>query len=202
MKKSLAALALAGSITIAGVTPAMAATPLYPGTPDECAVVLSGTVTVGVPFDFFSSASTGCFVPGAELSLTVVLDTAPQAIGGGLTMGLGTAVPGKINTPASKQTIKAKADTSGNFSTQVTIDAPGNYTVTATGAGGSYSTSVTAVTPTVSSASNSGASGDALASTGIDSGLLLWTLVGAGALAAGATSVVLVRRRAKSSAVV
>lgn len=39
-----------------------------------------------------------------------------------------------------------------------------------------------------------------LANTGADSGLVLWTLVGAGALAAGATSVVVVRRRAKADA--
>jgi LPXTG-motif cell wall-anchored protein len=40
-------------------------------------------------------------------------------------------------------------------------------------------------------------SGGKLANTGADSGLVLWTLIGAGALAAGATSVVVVRRRAK-----
>ncbi|CCQ45011.1 LPXTG-motif cell wall anchor domain protein [Pseudarthrobacter siccitolerans] len=40
--------------------------------------------------------------------------------------------------------------------------------------------------------------GSGLANTGADSGLVLWTLVGAGALAAGATSVVVVRRRAKA----
>jgi LPXTG-motif cell wall-anchored protein len=40
-----------------------------------------------------------------------------------------------------------------------------------------------------------------LANTGADSSLILWSLVGAGALAAGTASVVVARRRAKGTEV-
>ncbi|WP_374102477.1 LPXTG cell wall anchor domain-containing protein [Arthrobacter sp. ISL-65] len=46
--------------------------------------------------------------------------------------------------------------------------------------------------------SNTGGAG--LANTGADSSLVLWSLVGGGALVAGAASVVVVRRRANAEA--
>lgn len=203
MKKSIAALALAGSISLVGAVPAVAAAPQYPGNPETCAVVFSGTVTTGASFTFSGSDAEGCFVPGTELTITITLNIAPQASGGGLTGGPGASVPSRVIAPLAPQTITGhNADQSGNFSVPVTINEPGEYTLTATGAGGSYSTVVTVVAPTVSSVANQSASGTTggLAETGADSGLVLWTLVGAGALAAGATSVVVVRRRVKAEA--
>jgi LPXTG-motif cell wall-anchored protein len=202
MKKAISALVLAGTITLAGAVPAMAAVPQYPGTSSECAVVLNGTQVAGVGFNFFGSASAGCFVPGATITITITLNGSPQASGGGLAGGPGASVPSRIIAPLAPQTLTATADASGNYSVPVTINEPGEYTVTASGAGGSYSTVITVGSAALS---NTGAaplanSGAGLANTGADSGLILWTLVGAGALAAGATSVVVVRRRAKSEA--
>lgn len=196
MKKSIAAVALAGSISLAGAVPAVASFPQYPGTPQECAVVSSSTVTVGVPFTLRGAASAGCFVPGAQLTVTVALNGAPQASGGGIAGGLSAAVP--VRVPLSTQTLNTTADASGNYSVDVTIDNPGEYTLTVSGAGGAYSTVVEAAAATAGGVANPATSGTGLAETGADSGIILWSLVGAGALAAGAASVVVVRRRANS----
>lgn len=200
MKKTISALALAGTITFAGAVPSMAAAPQYPGTPEECAVVLSGTVTTGVPFTFSGAASEGCFVPDTTITITITLNDGSQASGGGLVGGQGTAVPSRVIAPLAPQTLTAVTDDAGNFSVPVTINESGEYTLTAAGAGGAYSTVVTVAAPVVSSNAGQSTSGNTsgLANTGADSGLILWTLVGAGALAAGATSVVVVRRRAKA----
>src|SRR5438128_108550 len=81
------------------------------------------------------------------------------------------------------------------------ISEPGVYTLTVTGAtsGRTASASVTVTgTGAGTGLANTG-TGTSLANTGADSSLILWSVVGAGALAAGAASVITVRRRAKAN---
>lgn len=196
MKKSLAAVALAGSIALVGAVPAMAVTP-YPAPPAQ-GTVSDGTVAPGEAFTF---SGTG-FTAGEAIVVTVTPTGTPQALGGAVTGGgVGMAVPGKITMPLAAQTFNTKADANGNFAITLTINEPGTYTLAATG-----QTSGKIVTATVkvaaaagtTLANTGGGTGTALANTGADASLLLWTLVGGGALAAGITSVVVVRRRAKA----
>ncbi|MEW1806513.1 LPXTG cell wall anchor domain-containing protein [Pseudarthrobacter sp. NPDC080039] len=192
MKKTLAALALAGSIALIGSAPAMATT--YPALP-PAAGVSNGTVAPGQTFVFTAQG----FLPGENVTITITLVTTGAANTGG------TAVSAKIPVFQAPQTLSATADAQGKISVPLTINEAGTYSITATG-----NTSGVTVGPVVvkvaASLANTGgaplANTGGLASTGADSGLVLWTLVGAGALAAGATSVVVVRRRAKSEAAV
>jgi LPXTG-motif cell wall-anchored protein len=198
MKKTLAAITLAGSIAMVGAVPAMAVTP-YPA-PSEQGTVTDGTPAPGETFTFSGAG----FTPGEAITVSVTSPGAPQAIGGGSGGGGGVsmAVPRKINLPMGTQTFSTTADANGKFALPLTISEAGTYTLTATGL-----TSGKTVTATVkvsgaavgTSLANTGG-GTGLANTGADASLVLWTLVGGGALAAGITSVVVVRRRAKSDA--
>jgi LPXTG-motif cell wall-anchored protein len=200
MKKSLAAVALAGSIAFVGAVPAMAADDLTynTGTTSEQGTVSDNTVAPGETFIFSASG----FVPGESITVTVTLTRAPQAVGASFSGGASMAVPAKINLPLATQTFATKADANGNLSFPVSISEAGTYTLVATGVSGKTATA----SVTVAAASGTGAGlantggGTALANTGADTSLILWSLVGAGALAAGATSVVVVRRRAKAHA--
>ena len=135
---------------------------------------------------------------------------APQAIGGSFSGGASLAVPAKINLPLAPQTYTATADANGNVRFPLSLSEAGTYTLTATGqTSGKTVTSSVTVDPTWrcpgSGLANTGGAplantGAGLANTGADASLVLWSLVGAGALAAGATSVVVVRRRAKAEA--
>ena len=193
MKKTLAALALAGSIALIGSTPAMAAT--YPVLP-PAAGVSDGTVVAGQPFVFTAQG----FLPGETVTITITVVTTGAANAGG------AAVSAKIPVFQAPQTLSATADAQGKISVPLTINEPGTYSITAKGnTSGVIVGPVTVKVVAAALASGAGAktsSGSAsaagLANTGVDSGLVLWTIVGAGALAAGATSVIVVRRRAKS----
>lgn len=201
MKKTLAALTLAGSIALLGAAPAMAT---YVPTPPQAAVS-DGTVGPGESFTFRGN---GPFA-GETLTIRVTPGNPPAA--GGATIG-GTSVSLRIPVFAEAQTLSAQADAQGNFSVPITITEAGTYLITATGntSGNTVGPVTVVVDPAyasgLSDTSGGGAGladtngGAALANTGADSGLILWTLVGAGALAAGAASVVVVRRRAKSEA--
>ena len=199
MKKSIAALALAGSIALIGAVPAMAATP-YPA-PPAGGTVSDGTVAPGETFTFSGSG----FLAGESITITVTLTRSPQAIGGGLSGGASMAVPAKINLPLAPQSFGTTADARGNFAFPISISEAGTYSVAAVG--NTSGKTAGPVTVTVSGAAvgaglaNTGNS-TALANTGADSSLLLWSLVGGGALAAGITSVVVVRRRATADAAV
>jgi LPXTG-motif cell wall-anchored protein len=195
MKKSLAALALAGSIALVGAVPAIANTP-YPA-PSTPGTVSDGTVAPGETFTFSGSG----FLAGEAITVTVTLTRAPQAIGGSFSGGASMAVPAKINLPLAPQTFATTADANGNFAFPVSISEAGTYTLTATGAvsGNTVTSSVTVASATGTGVATSGSASE-LADTGANSSMLLWSLVGAGALAAGATSVVVVRRRAKAEA--
>jgi LPXTG-motif cell wall-anchored protein len=196
MKKSLAAIALAGSIAFVGAAPAMANTP-YPA-PSTSGTVSDGTVAPGETFTFSGSD----FLAGEAITVTVTLTRAPQAIGGGFSGGASMAVPAKINLPLAQQTFATTADANGNFAFPVSISEAGTYTLTATGltSGKTVTSSVTVAGAAVGTGVSTSGTAAELADTGANSSMLLWSLVGAGALAAGATSVVVVRRRAKTEA--
>lgn len=166
MKKSFAAIALAGSIALVGAVPAMAQTS-YVSAPAQ-GTVSDGTVDPGQTFTFFGAG----FAPGETITITV-----------------GT------------QTFTATADGKGAIAFPLSINTPGTFTVTAKGAtSGNVATAAVTVAAAAivpASLANTGG-GTALANTGADASLVLWSLVGAGALAAGVTSVVVVRRRAKA----
>jgi LPXTG-motif cell wall-anchored protein len=199
MKKTLAALALAGSIALIGSAPAVAGT--YPPLPPQAAVS-DGTVGPGEQFVFRGQ---GMFA-GESLTITVTPGNPPAA--SGATIG-GTSVVAKIPVFLAPQTFGATADAQGAFAFPLTITTAGTYSISATGntSGNTVGPVTVVVDPAFSSTgaslANSGGAplaNTGLAKTGADSGLVLWTLVGAGALAAGAASVVVVRRRAKSEA--
>ncbi|ABK04585.1 hypothetical protein Arth_3209 [Arthrobacter sp. FB24] len=198
MKKSLAAIALAGSIALIGAAPSMAAT--YPAPPANAAVS-DGTVGPGEQFVFRGNG----FLAGEGLSITVTPGSAPAATGSSVSNGSRT-VPTKITLPLAPQTFSTTADANGAFAFPLTISETGTYTLTATGlTSGKTATAVVTVAGTGTGLANTGGAplantGAGLANTGADASLVLWSLVGAGALAAGATSVVVVRRRAKAEA--
>lgn len=200
MKKTFAALALAGTVALVSAVPALAdhEAPTYPGGATE-GTVSSGTVSDGGTVTF---AGTG-FEDNEPIAITAAPTAAPQAIGGSFSGGASLAVPAKIAVPFATQTFSTTADSNGAFSYTITLSEPGTYLLTAEGLTSGHTVSSTvsvlsASTGTQSGSTNSNAAGGSLADTGADFSLVLWSLVGAGALAAGATSVIVVRRRAKA----
>lgn len=204
MKKTLAALALAGSLALVGTAPAIAAN--YPPTPPIPPQAAVSDFEVG-PGEQFVFRGRGPFA-GESLTIRVTPGNPPAASGAGVG---NRSVAGRISVFAEPQTLPAQADDQGNFSVPIAITEAGTYQITATGntSGNTVGPITVVVDPGFATAlSNTGGGaalantngGAALANTGADSGLILWTLVGAGALAAGATSVVVVRRRAKTEA--
>jgi hypothetical protein len=196
MKKTLTAIALAGSIALLGSTPAVAQG-LYPALP-PAAGVSDGTVAPGETFTFTGQG----FLAGETVTITVTVVTSGAANAGG------TAVSTKIPLYQAPQTLTTTADAAGKISVPLAINEAGTYSITATGNTSGVTVGPVTVVVAASLAANGNATGsgssatDGLAATGADPSLVLWTLVGAGALAAGATSVVVVRRRAKSEAAV
>lgn len=209
MKKTLTALALAGSIALIGSAPATAQG-LYPAIPPQAAVS-DGTVGPGETFTF---SGRGPFV---NQSLTIQVSPGNAPASGGANIAGGTSFSGAIAVFVEAQTLKTQADADGNFSVPVTIREAGTYVLTATSDVTGYTVGPVRVVVAPGFANNGAAGSNAggsngtpaslansggskLAATGADSGLVLWSLVGAGALVAGATSVVIVRRRAKTEA--
>jgi LPXTG-motif cell wall-anchored protein len=200
MKKTLAALALAGAIALIGSAPAMATT--YPALPPQAAVS-DGTVGPGEQFVFRGQG----FLAGESLTITVTPGNPPAASGANIAGS--RSVASKINVFLAPQTFTATADAQGAVAFPITISTAGTYSISATGntSGVTVGPVTVVVDPAFASTgalANTGgaplANTGGLANTGADSGLILWTLVGAGALAAGAASVVVVRRRAKTEA--
>jgi LPXTG-motif cell wall-anchored protein len=199
MKKTLAALALAGSIALIGSAPAVAST--YPALPPQAAVS-DGVVGPGETFVFRGQG----FRAGEPLVITVTPGQAPASNGAGVG---NRAVAARIAVVTETQNLSATADAQGAVALPLAITEAGTYSITATGTQSGVTVGPVTVTVAASLANTGGNAGGAplantggagLANTGADSGLVLWTLVGAGALAAGATSVVVVRRRAKAEA--
>jgi|GEM_PF-2343528 len=203
MRKSLAALTLAGSIALLGAVPAVANNANYPA-PNPSVAVSDASVAPGEAFVF---SGTG-FTPGEGITITVT-PTGTPAASGSVSAG-SLSVSARI--PLAPSTLSATADGNGAFSAPIVINEPGAYAVTATG--NSSGVTVGPVTVVVGGAALSNTGGNAgtgtglantggvpLANTGADSSLILWSLVGAGALAAGTASVVVARRRAKGTEV-
>lgn len=198
MKKTLAALALAGSIALVGSAPAFAN--VYPPLPPQAAVS-DGTVGPGEDFVFTGQG----FLAGETLTITVTPGQAPASDGANIAGG--ASVAGVISLVLDPFTLTTTADAQGKFSLPISISEAGSYSITATGNTSGVSVGPVRVVVAAGFANNGapkanagGPTAASLANTGADSGLVLWTLVGAGALAAGATSVVVVRRRAKAEA--
>lgn len=191
MKKTLAAITLAGSIALVGAVPAMAANNNYPAPPANAAVS-DGTVGPGEQFVFRGKG----FKAGEGLTISVTPGGRPASTGASVA-GRGMTVTGKITLPLAPQSLSAGADGSGAFALPITISETGVYTLTATGLESEVtaSASITVQGAAVNAASSTTGG---LADTGADSNLLIWSLVGAGALTAGVASVVVVRRRAKA----
>lgn len=191
MKKTLAALTLAGSLALVGTAPAMAATypPLAPA-----AGVDDATVAPGEQFVFSAQG----FLAGETVTITITLVSSGAANAGG------AAVSTKIPVFQAPTTVSGTADAQGKISVPLALNEAGTYSITATGNTSGITVGPVTVTVAASLANSGGAplatTGSGLANTGADSGLVLWTIVGAGALAAGAASVVVVRRRAKTEA--
>lgn len=203
MKKSIAALALAGSMALAGAGTATAARPAPYPAPSTGTTVSNTVTTPGGTIVL--TVATG-FQPGETVRITVTFNGVTRAAGGNVNGGASRTVPLKITMPSQTvvDSFTLTANAQGGFSTPVTLGTEeGDYTITAVGLTSGFSISqtvtvddgVNSVQPAGSQANAS--SGTGLANTGADSGLVLWSIVGAGALALGATSVVVVRRRAK-----
>lgn len=192
MKKSLAAVTLAGMLMLsAGAASAQAAPYPAPGT----GTVSSSTVTAGSTIVFTASG----FTFGETVTITVTFNS-PIAGGiiGGHGGGMSASVPMivKAAVPAP-QSLTANAN--GTVTASVTLTDPGTYTITAKGAtsGVSVSQVVKVTSAAVAGSPANNATGSGLASTGVDAGVVIWSLIGAGALAAGAGTVVVSRRRSR-----
>ncbi|WP_449372203.1 LPXTG cell wall anchor domain-containing protein [Arthrobacter psychrolactophilus] len=207
MKKTLATLALAGILTFSAGTVAAQAAPEYPAAPG--ATVSDTTVAPGQAVTFAGAG----FTAGEIIDVTVtqtstVAGGAIGSIGGGISMSKPLII--KAVAPASFTTTAA-AD--GSFSVPVTLDQKGTYTLTATGRTSGVSASqVVKVDASFAAGAGtgtgtgnnvagagSGVTDGGLASTGLDAGVLVWSIVGAGALAAGVGTVVVSRRRSRNA---
>ncbi|WP_434618291.1 LPXTG cell wall anchor domain-containing protein [Arthrobacter sp. A5] len=205
MKKTLAAVTLAGILTLsAGAMAAQAAPDEYPSAPG--ATVSAGTVAPGQAVVFSGSG----FTPGEIVDITVTMSS-PVAGGAiGSVGGMSMSVPMIIKAAPVSLTATAAAD--GSFSANVPLEQTGTYTLTARGrtSGVTVSQVVKVVAAAGTAADVTGTSADAaavagaangtgLAYTGVDSGVLIWSLAGAGALAAGVSTVVVSRRRNRTA---
>lgn len=199
MRKSLAALTLAGSIALLGAVPAVANNANYPA-PNTSVAVSDASVAPGEAFVF---SGTG-FTPGEGITITVTPTGTPAASGSVSAGSLSVAA----RIPLAPSTLSATADGNGAFSAPIVINEPGAYSITATGNSSGVKVGPVSVVVGGAALSNTGGStgtglantgGVPLANTGADSSLILWSLVGAGALAAGTASVVVARRRAKGT---
>lgn len=218
MKKTLSALAIAGSLTFfgAGAAQAVITDDDTYNAPEQGVSVSDGTVAPGEAFIFSGSG----FLANSAIAITASNEQAGAAgISGGLGLGggLGAGVTGVI-VPAAVVTEETTADADGNFAVELALQEEGTYTLTAsgTGADGQPLTLTQQVvvgdgvsdddngsvaggtgTGTDDSAANEEAvaNGDRLADTGLESGALLWGAAGVLALGAGATAVVVARRK-------
>jgi LPXTG-motif cell wall-anchored protein len=216
MKKTLSALAIAGSLTFfgAGAAQAVITDDTY-NAPEVTVGVSDATVAPGEAFIFSGSG----FLANSDIAITASNEQAGAAgIGGGAGLGgsLGAGITGVI-VPAAVVTTETTADAEGNFAVELTLQEEGVYTLTAAGTGADGEPLTVEQTVTVgdgvsddengsvaggtgtddNSAANQEAvaNGDRLADTGLESGALLWGAAGVLALGAGATAVVVARRK-------
>lgn len=199
MKKAIAAVAIAGSLTFVGVGAAQAER--YPA-PAVQGTVSDGTVAPGETVVF--SSNEGLFIPGEIIDITVdFVAGEPAASGAAGGVGrVGAALGGPILPMAIVLTDTVTADAEGNFSWSFTPMEEGTYTLTAIGRESGVTVTATVIvdapeaTVGGTTGSTSTTTGGGLANTGIDSAMLLWGAAGIGALGLGAGSIFVARRRA------
>lgn len=195
MKKTLATVAIAASLTALG-TGAATADDTYPA-PAPVTTVSDGTVQAGATVKFSGSG----FTPGEQIDITV-----GTAVSGGSSGAGSVSRAVGFRVPLSALQITTQADGAGKFSVEVPLPEAGVYTLTAKGAVSGI-TQTNTITVKAAAAPAAGVDAQAasapvkggLPETGAD-GLLTWGLVGAGALVAGGVSTVLVRRNSKTAA--
>jgi LPXTG-motif cell wall-anchored protein len=203
MKKTLASLALAGILTLSVGTVAAQAAPEYPAAPG--ATVSDTTIVPGQAVTFSGQGMT----PGEIVDVTVtqtstVAGGAIGSIGGGVSMSKPLIIK-----PAAPVNYTTTAAADGSFAVPVSLDLTGTYTLTATGRTSQVSVSqVVKVVTSINGGAGAGAgtgtnvagvNDGGLANTGLDAGVLIWSIVGAGALAAGVSTVVVSRRRSRNA---
>lgn len=212
MKKAIAAVAIAGSLTFFGAGAAQA----YTSDPVQ-GTVSDATVAPGETIVF--SSNQGIFTPGEIIDISIDFVSAePAASGAAGGAGLvGASIGAPILPLAVVLTDTVQADAEGNFSYSVTLEEEGTYTLTATGrdSGEQATASVVVDAPAGgvgggssdddvvaggTGTGSTGTSGGGLANTGIDSAMLLWGAAGIGALGLGAGSIFVARRRAGAEA--
>lgn len=207
MKKAIAAVTIAGSLTFVGAGAAQAETytpPAVQGT------VSDGTVAPGETVIF--SSNDGLFIPGEIIDITVdFVAGEPSASGSAGGAGrLGATLGGAILPMAIILTDTVTADAEGNFSYSFTPMEEGTYTLTATGRESGQTVTATILVDAPEGGVGGGGTADengttgtnrgGLANTGIDSAMLLWGAAGIGALGLGAGSIFVARRRAGAEA--
>ena len=194
MKKTVSALALAGSLAFVGAGAANAVNS-YPAPPAGSVTgsVSATIVTPGATIVFSGSGFTG----GERIVIDVTYNNDPQVVA-----GTGVNGPIILNQLISSNTVTANAD--GTFAADVTLgDAPGTYTLMATGqTSGHQVTASVVVDPAAGNAAGTGNGAGAnagedsgLANTGADSAMLLWGAAGIVAVGAGVASVAVARRK-------
>ncbi|MDT0193783.1 LPXTG cell wall anchor domain-containing protein [Arthrobacter sp. AB6] len=196
MKKTVSALALAGSLAFLGAGGAQANHDTdYPSAP-VTGTVSDGTVAPGESFIF---SGTG-FNPGEPIAMEVSREDAePSAAGAaGTAGGPSAASPAGMILPLEKvASATTTADAAGNFSHPFDLDEIGLYTLEATGLqSGHVVTSQVVVHAVTNEVALAKTGGVPLANTGLSSGMLIWGAAGLGALVFGAGSVVAAKRRA------
>lgn len=188
MKRTLAAVAIAATLTALGAGAAQA-TETYPA-PAPPSTVSQGTVQAGNTVTFSGSG----FTPGEQIVITADAGTAGSASAAG-----SRSVASRVALAPLQ--IETQADAAGKFSVEVTLSEPGVYTLTAKGVtSGVIQTNVVTVQAPVTGVAAQSSTMASLPDMGADPSLILWGLVGAGALVAGTTSVILVRRSSSSAA--
>jgi len=195
MKKTLATLALAGSIALVGAGAAQAGyAPLPPA-----ATVSDATVAPGETFIFSGQG----MLPNEPVTITVTrVDGSAPAAGS-------QSVASAINVFLAPQTFTTTADANGKFSLPISINEAGTYSILATGTISGNKAGPVTVVVGASLAGNGNVVGggsasgnaDGLAATGADASLLLWGAAGVGALGLGAAGVILARRNKNEAAV-
>ena len=126
MKKTLAAITLAGSIALIGAFPAVAADH-YPAPPANAAVS-DGVVGPGSEFVFRGKG----FKAGEGLIIKVTPGTKPASTGASVN-GRGMSVTGKITLPLAPEEYSSSSDANGTFALPMSISEVGGDTLTATG---------------------------------------------------------------------
>ncbi|KAD3515254.1 LPXTG cell wall anchor domain-containing protein [Arthrobacter yangruifuii] len=196
MKKTVSALVLAGSLAFVGAGAANAVSS-YPA--PVTGSVSATIVTPGATIVFSGAGFTG----GEQIRIDVTYANDPQIVA-----GTGISSPIILAQLVGTNTVVANPD--GSFSADVTLgDAPGTYTLTATGlTSGHQVTAAVVVDPAAAGGAGTGsgagtgvgtgtnASADnGLANTGADSAMMLWGAAGVLALGAGVATVTVARRK-------